>query len=89
VQVLLDKSIEYEEVYLHASETIHEDTKSIGKVEEIYNSIGQCSGLNAFAPNRIRFSRENSSQPKNGQAHAECMVQSTLVQDSIFCELSG
>ena len=51
------KSIKYEEVYLHAYETVQEARTSIGKYLEFNNSIRPHSSLNGFTPNQVYFNR--------------------------------
>ena len=51
------KSIKYEEVYLHAYETVRQARTSIGKYLEFYNSIRPHSSLSCFTPDQAYFNR--------------------------------
>jgi putative transposase len=51
------KSIKYEEVYLHAYESVSEARASIGKYIEFYNSTRPHSSLNAQTPHQVYFNR--------------------------------
>jgi putative transposase len=49
------KSIKYEEVYLHAYETVQEARMLIGRYLEFNNSIRPHSSLSAFTPDQVYF----------------------------------
>ena len=51
------KSIKYEEVYLHAYETVQEARTLIGRYIEFYNTIRPHSSLNGFTPDQVYFNR--------------------------------
>jgi putative transposase len=51
------KSIKYEDVYLHAYETVHEARTLIGRYLEFYNSIRPHSSLGAFTPDQVYINR--------------------------------
>ena len=51
------KSIKYEEVYLHAYDSVHEARESIARYLEFYNSIRPHSNLKALTPNQVYFNR--------------------------------
>ena len=51
------KSIKYEEVYLHAYETVHEARTSIGRYLAFYNSVRPHSSLKAKTPDQVYFNR--------------------------------
>jgi putative transposase len=51
------KSIKYEEVYLHAYESVRDARTSIGKYLEFYNSIRPHSSLKALTPDQVYFNR--------------------------------
>jgi putative transposase len=59
------KSIKYEEVYLHAYETVQDARMQIGRYLEFYNSIRPHSSLGAFTPDQVYFNRlPEFPQPK-------------------------
>jgi putative transposase len=51
------KSIKYEEVYLHAYETVREARTSIGRYLEFYNSARPHSSLKAKTPDQVYYNR--------------------------------
>jgi putative transposase len=51
------KSIKYEEVYLHAYESVSQGRRSIGRYLEFYNSVRPHSSLGAFTPDQVYFNR--------------------------------
>ena len=51
------KSIKYEEVYLHAYESVIQARMSIGRYLEFYNSVRPHSSLGAFTPDQVYFNR--------------------------------
>ena len=51
------KSIKYEEVYLHAYESVHQARTLIGKYIEFYNSIRPHSSLQALTPDPVYLNR--------------------------------
>ena len=51
------KSIKYEEVYLHAYETVSQARASIGRYIDFYNTIRPHSSLKAFTPDQVHFNR--------------------------------
>ena len=51
------KSIKYEEVYLHAYDSVHQARTSIGNYLEFYNSIRPHSSLKALTPDQVYFNR--------------------------------
>jgi putative transposase len=51
------KSIKYEEVYLHAYESVQEARESIGRYLGFYNSVRPHSSLGAFTPDQVYFNR--------------------------------
>jgi putative transposase len=51
------KSIKYEEVYLHAYNSVSEARAGIGRYIQFYNSIRPHSSLNALTPDQVYFNR--------------------------------
>jgi putative transposase len=51
------KSIKYEEVYLHAYESVHAARTSIGRYLEFYNPVRPHSSLKAKTPDQVYFNR--------------------------------
>jgi putative transposase len=51
------KSIKYEEVYLHAYESVRQAKESIGRYLEFYNSVRPHSSLDGFTPDQVYFNR--------------------------------
>ena len=51
------KSIKYEEVYLHAYESVQQARESIGRYLEFYNSVRPHSSLDGFTPDQVYFNR--------------------------------
>src|SRR5258706_179136 len=51
------KSIKYEEVYLHAYESVHAARTSIGRYLEFYNAVRPHSSLKAKTPDQVYFNR--------------------------------
>jgi len=51
------KSIKYEEVYLHAYESVHAARTSIGRYLEFYNAVRPHSSLKAKTPNQVYVNR--------------------------------
>ena len=51
------KSIKYEEVYLHAYESVQQARESIGCYLKFYNSVRPHSSLGAFTPDQVYFNR--------------------------------
>jgi putative transposase len=51
------KSIKYEEVYLHAYESVSQARASIGRYIEFYNTVRPHSSLKALTPGQVYFNR--------------------------------
>jgi putative transposase len=51
------KSIKYEEVYLHAYESVSQARTSIGRYIDFYNMIRPHSNLKALTPDQVYFNR--------------------------------
>jgi putative transposase len=51
------RSIKYEEVYLHAYESVSEARQSIGRYIDFYNAIRPHSSLKAQTPDQVYFNR--------------------------------
>jgi putative transposase len=51
------KSIKYEEVYLHAYESVSHARASIGRYIEFYNTVRPHSSLKALTPDQVYFNR--------------------------------
>ena len=51
------KSIKYEEVYLHAYESVSQARASIGRYIDFYNTIRPHSSLKALTPDQVYFNR--------------------------------
>ena len=51
------RSIKYEEVYLHAYESVQQARESIGRYLEFYNSVRPHSSLDGFTPDQVYFNR--------------------------------
>ena len=51
------KSIKYEEIYLHAYESVNEARTSIGRYIEFYNTVRPHSSLKALTPDQVYFNR--------------------------------
>jgi putative transposase len=51
------KSIKYEEIYLHAYESVNEARSSIGRYIEFYNPVRPHSSLKALTPDQVYFNR--------------------------------
>jgi putative transposase len=51
------KSIKYEEVYLHAYESVSQARASIGRYINFYNTTRPHSSLRALTPDQVYFNR--------------------------------
>lgn len=56
------RSLKYEQVYLHAYESVPEARARIGRYLEFYNSQRPLSSLGAQTPDRVYFHRRRSGQ---------------------------
>ena len=55
------KSIKYEEIYLHAYESVNEAKASIGRYIDFYNTVRPHSSLKALTPDQVYFNRLTES----------------------------
>jgi putative transposase len=51
------KSIKYEEVYLHAYESVGQARASIGRYIDFYNTVRPHSSLKTLTPDQVYFNR--------------------------------
>jgi putative transposase len=61
------KSIKYEEVYLHAYESVQQAREFIGRYLEFYNSVRPHSSLGAFTPDQVYFNHLPESMAASKQ----------------------